>query len=136
MMMRGSCQCGTVRYAITGTFATVGHCHCSMCRKAHGAAFATWGILGDPQQFRWTAGTESVERYPSSPGRERCFCRKCGSPLAATHDGEVSEVVLASLDDDPGVRPSTHIFVGSRAPWHDIADALPQHEEWPPGMKP
>jgi hypothetical protein len=34
---------------------------------------------------------------------------------------------LGTLDDDPGVRPSLHLFVGSKAPWHDIADALPQH---------
>lgn len=65
MTMTGSCLCGTERYAITGAFATAGHCHCSMCRKAHGAAFATWGILGDPQQFRWIAGAESVGRYPA-----------------------------------------------------------------------
>jgi hypothetical protein len=136
MTMKGSCLCGTVRYEITGAFAVIGHCHCSICRKAHGAAFATWGILGDPQQFRWTSGAEFVERYRSSPARQRCFCRKCGSPLAASHDGEVSEVVLGNIDGDPGGRPTEHIFTGSKAPWHEITDALPQHKEWPPGMKP
>jgi hypothetical protein len=77
-----------------------------------------------------------VERYESSPGRERCFCRKCGSPLVSTDRGNVTEVVLGTVDGDPGVRPGEHIFVRSKAPWYEIADALPRFEAWPPGMKP
>ena len=50
------------------------------------------------------------------------------------HDGKVSEVTLGTVDGDPGARPSAHIFVGSKAPWHDITDTLPQHPEWPPGF--
>lgn len=135
MAIRGSCLCGAVRYEIAGSFAMAGHCHCSMCRKAHGAAFATWAMI-NPDQFQWTSGAELLEAYQSSPGRERCFCRTCGAPLVATHAGMVTEVVLGSIDGDPEVRPSEHIFVGSKAPWYDIADALPQHDEWPPGFEP
>src|SRR3712207_3652800 len=72
MAIVGSCLCGSVRYEITGSLKVVGHCHCPMCRKSNGAAFATWGIL-DPEQFRWTSGVEFVQGYESSPGRERCF---------------------------------------------------------------
>lgn len=135
MAIRGSCLCGTVRYEISGSFAGAGHCHCSMCRKSHGAAFATWAFV-NPDQFRWTAGGESVAGYKSSPGRERCFCKRCGSPLVATHSGKVTEVVLGTVDGDPGVRPREHIFVGSKAPWYEITDGLPQYREWPPGMEP
>lgn len=135
MAIRGSCLCKTVTYEITGAFQVIGNCHCSRCRKSHGAAFATWGILA-PGQFRWTSGEESVERYESSPGKERCFCRRCGSPLACAHGAEVTEVVLGTVDGDPGGRPAEHIFVGSKASWHEITDALPQHEEWPPGLEP
>lgn len=134
MTITGSCLCGTVRYAITGAFHAAGHCHCSMCRKSHGAAFASWAMI-DPAQFRWTSGVEQLERYESSPAHERCFCRKCGSPLVAMRSGEVSEVVMGSVDGDPGLRPHEHIFVASKAPWHDITDALPQYEAWPPGMQ-
>lgn len=134
MGIRGSCLCGAVSYEVAGAFQFIGHCHCSMCRKSHGAAFATWGMVS-PDQFRWTSGAEFVEGYPSSPGRERCFCRKCGSPLASTHDGKVTEVAVGTVDGDPGARPREHIFVGSRAPWYEIADALPQHPRWPPGME-
>lgn len=135
MAISGSCLCGTVSYEITGSFETIGHCHCSVCRKSHGAAFTTWGII-NPNRFRWTSGVEFVEGYKSSPGRERCFCKKCGSPLVATHSGKVTEVVLGTVDSDPGVRPSEHVFVGSKAPWYEIADGLPQFEKWPPGMQP
>jgi hypothetical protein len=31
--------------------------------------------------------------------------------------------------DDPGIRPSAHIFVGSKAPWFTITDDLPQYRE-------
>jgi hypothetical protein len=133
--IRGSCLCGAVIYEITGSLGATGHCHCSKCRKSHGAAFATWAIV-NPDQFRWTSGVEFVEAYESSTGRERCFYTKCGSPFVATHSGKVREVVLGTIDGDPGVRPGEHIFVGSKAPWYEIADALPQFEKWPPGMEP
>lgn len=135
MAIKGSCQCRAVSYEVTGAFSAVGHCHCSICRKSHGAAFATWGMV-DPNEFQWTSGVESISAYSSAPGRERLFCKICGSPLVATHGGKVTEVVLGTVDGDPGVRPSEHIFVGSKAAWYEITDALPQFEEWPPGMAP
>lgn len=133
MTISGSCQCGSVRYEIAGNFQAVGNCHCSICRKANGAAYVTWGII-DPAQFRWTAGQDCITSYQSSPDRYRCFCRKCGSPLASRHAEQVAEVVLGSVDGDPGARPQEHIFVNSKAIWHEISDGLPQHAEWPPGI--
>ncbi len=106
-----------------------------MCRKSHGAAFATWASV-NPDRFRWTSGVGFVEGYESSPGKERCFCKKCSSPLVITDSGKTTEVVLGTVDGDPGVRPGEHIFVGSKAPWYEIADALPQFEGWPSGMEP
>lgn len=132
-MIRGGCLCGAVRYEIGGAFLMAGHCHCSMCRKAHGAAFATWAFF-EPGQFRWTSGEEFLTAHASSANTERCFCKVCGSPLVATHGGVVGEVVLGSVDGDPGVRPAEHIFVGSKAPWFEITDQLPRHEAWPPGF--
>jgi len=132
--MSGSCLCGAVRYAVSGAFEFLGNCHCSMCRKSHGAAFATWGIIS-PDQFAWTLGEEFVQRYESSAGTQRCFCRKCGSPLVSLHEGAVGEVVIGTLDSDPGARPREHIFVGSRAPWYELTDELPRFEAWPPGME-
>ena len=135
MMLSGSCLCGAVRYQIAGPLKMAGHCHCSICRKAHGAAFATWTMVRT-DQFEWLAGEEYLHAYSSSPDRQRLFCGECGTPIAATHNGHIGEVVLASLDDEPGIRPREHIFVGSRACWHEITDALPQFVQWPPGLEP
>ncbi len=135
MMITGSCLCGAVRYEIDGEFELIGHCHCSICRKSNGAAFATWGIV-DPAQFRWTSGAAQIRWYQSSPRTSRGFCSTCGAALASAHDGKVGEVVLATVDGDPGKRPREHIFVESKAVWHEITDDLPQHAAWPPDLSP
>jgi len=134
-MIKGGCLCGAVRYEITGALGVTGHCHCSTCRRSHGAAFATWATV-EPVQFRWTSGADEITEFDSSPGLKRCFCRRCGSPLAITESDGVHGIVLGTVDGDPGVRPLAHMFVGSKAPWHEIADDLPQFDEWPPGMEP
>ena len=67
--------------------------------------------------------------YESSPGIGWCFCRRCGSSLAASDCGAVTSVTLGTVDGDPGVRPEKHIFVGSKAPWYEITDGLPQFSE-------
>jgi hypothetical protein len=79
-MIRGSCLCGGVRYEITGALRGALNCHCSMCRKAHGAAFRSRASVR-ASDFRWTQGAELVTFYESSPGTHRGFCRVCGSPL-------------------------------------------------------
>jgi hypothetical protein len=135
LAITGSCLCKSINYEITGAVGVMGNCHCSICRKSHGAAFVTWVVLS-PEQFRWTSGKEFVQGYDSSPGIQRCFCGKCGTTLATSHNGDISEVAAGTIDGDPGVRPGAHIFVGSKAPWYDITDELPQFAEWPPGMEP
>jgi hypothetical protein len=74
-----------------------------------------------------------VRSYRSSPEVERSFCATCGSSLTFRSDFAKGAlfVALGTLDDDPGLRPQAHLFVGSKASWHDILDALPQHETYP-----
>ncbi|HEX9773463.1 MAG TPA: GFA family protein [Steroidobacteraceae bacterium] len=127
-MIRGSCLCGKIRYQIDGTLGPAGHCHCSMCRKAHGAAFGTYSRVRW-RDFRFTSGEDQVRRYASSPGIARSFCGSCGSTLQYLTEStsESFALALGTLDDDPGVRPVSHIFVGSKAPWFEITDTLPQY---------
>ncbi len=130
-MLRGSCLCAKIHYEIDGVVSEMTNCHCGMCRKAHGAAFATF-LMPGPGGFRWTQGEELVERYASSKELERLFCRVCGSSLAVTEPASGGVYVAAgTLDGDPGVRAGSHIFVGSKAPWHEILDELPRSEEYP-----
>ncbi len=131
-MIRGSCLCGRVRYELDGAPRFINHCHCAMCRKAHGAAFGSF-LHADGTRFRWVAGEENVTRYPSSPGNVRAFCATCGSNVPVLEDAGAHVIVPAgTLDDDPLVRPVVHIHVGSRAPWHTISDGLPQFAAFPP----
>jgi len=120
-VLRGSCLCSKIHYEIAGPVRDMTSCHCGMCRKVHGAAFATV-VTANGTDFRWTKGEELIGTYSSSDELNRLFCRVCGSSLVVTEPktGEVF-VTAGTLDDDPGIRLESHIFVGSKAPWLDIA---------------
>jgi hypothetical protein len=135
-MISGSCLCGGVRYAVNGEFSEALNCHCRMCQKMHGAAFGTYGEARR-DEFQWTSGDHLVAVFASSEGVERRFCSACGSTLQFQFDLEpdLCYVSLGTVDGDPGVRPRGHIFVGSKAPWHALADDLPQYDKWTDGFK-
>jgi hypothetical protein len=133
-MIEGTCLCGTLRYEIDGPLSSMMHCHCSMCRKQHGAAFATY-VVAPVAGFRWIAGEDEVVRYQSSAQGTRAFCRRCGSVAPSTLPS--MGIVFApagNLRGELGRHPEGHMFVGSKAPWHAITDHLPQHEVYPPGF--
>lgn len=126
-MLSGSCLCGGVRYAVAGPLTGALNCHCSMCRKAHGAAFRSRARVR-AEDFRWLAGEELMTWYESSPGTHRGFCRVCGSKLLSRFDRDPScyGLPLGALDVDPGVKPAMHVFAAHKAPWFEIADDLPR----------
>ena len=129
-MTTGSCLCGEVRWRVSGPIEQVKHCHCSMCRKLHGAPFATYGRVR-AADFELETGADQCVEYASSPGDTRAFCRQCGS-VVPTVGGEQVSLALGSLDDAADVHPEAHIFAASAAPWFPIEDELPQHATWPP----
>ena len=132
----GSCFCGAVAFEIDLPTLFCGHCHCSMCRKANGAPFEI-GAPVPSANFKFITGGDLIDVYESSPGTRRAFCRVCGSRAPSeSGDGEFYFVPVGLLDDDPGVKPALHMFVGSKAPWWEITDNLPQFEEWVPGYGP
>ncbi|HZF25833.1 MAG TPA: GFA family protein [Steroidobacteraceae bacterium] len=112
----------------------MGHCHCSMCRKHHGALFVTF-VAAPIGNFRWLAGQQGIGSYESSPGGSRSFCLVCGSvaPLLLAQLNMVF-IPAGNLQGDLGIKPDNHIFVGSKAPWYEITDGLPQYEQFPPGF--
>ncbi len=131
-MLNGSCLCGAVRYRVDGIIDEASHCHCSQCRKAHGAAFGSYGHVRH-RDFTLLGGADAIARYQASAHATRTFCRHCGSTLQwiPTRDAGHFALALGTLDDDPGARPARHIFVGSKAPWYTITDDLPQFAEDP-----
>ncbi len=130
--LHGSCLCGAMRFEVTGPLQMMMHCHCSRCRKFHGAPFATFGVAA-AEHLRWVAGREDVVTFAAPPGGPRHFCRHCGSPAPnAQPEMGMAFIPVGLLQDDPGMRPQSHLFANSKAPWHVIADELPQHASYPP----
>lgn len=132
--LRASCLCRGVVFVIDGPVKDLLYCHCSMCRKVHGTAFRARGRVRT-EDIRWLQGEALVRFYESSPGEHRGFCPVCGSNIFTRFTARPQEVGLSLgiLDDDPGSRPMCHVFVGSKAPWHQITDDLPRYDGFPPG---
>jgi hypothetical protein len=126
-MLTGSCLCGGVRYEINGELSAVTNCHCSLCRKMSGSAFSS-GASIPASSFRFVSGEELLKQWESSPGYDRIFCGRCGSPLIKrkAKDPESIRLRVGTLDSDPGVTMSRHMHVSSKAPWVEIKDGLPQ----------
>jgi hypothetical protein len=128
--VQGSCLCGAVAYELELPLREMRHCHCSRCRKARSAAHAT-NVVAREEAFRWLRAEELVRSYrlPEAKFFTNCFCSACGGKVPRVDPSRAFAIVPAgSLDQDPGARPQMHIFVGSKAPWHEIGDALPRHE--------
>jgi hypothetical protein len=141
-VLHGSCLCGGVKFEITGPLSRPLNCHCSICRKAQGAAFRP-RVRVRRDDVQWIQGEELIRYFESTPGYFRGFCSVCGSPIAnkagpdwpfaSAYPETMHEmgIALGTLEGDPGVRPERHIFVGSKAPWFEITDDLPRHEGLP-----
>ena len=133
--IRGSCLCERVAFEAAPPFGPMTNCHCSRCRKMVSAAYAT--DFGAPiAGFHWLRGREHVRDFalPDPRWFMTSFCEVCGSvlPHVARNDPNSVLIQVGALDDDPGIRPVLHLFVGSKAAWEAITDALPQHDEYPP----
>ncbi len=131
-MLKGSCLCGGVQLEVDRLCESLDYCHCSMCRRAHGSAFAAWVVV-DAADFRFTAGEELVKAFRSSQQVDRTFCSVCGSrlqfiDLRNPNPFGLSAGVLASDLQCATVR---HIFVESKAPWFEITDEHARYRRWP-----
>ena len=127
---RGSCLCGKIRFEVDTFETRTGNCHCSMCRKFHGAAYATLAET-TRDRFRWLAGEGALTAYTAGNGTTRRFCSNCGSSLtffSPRADSDLVEIALGCFDDEVPVRPDAHIFVASGAAWAQPDDGLPQYE--------
>ncbi|MBI2738839.1 MAG: GFA family protein [Rhodospirillales bacterium] len=129
-MLAGKCFCGAVHYAVADSFAYAMNCHCSNCRRTTGSAFKPFaGIERD--KLAVTQGQDTLLIYGDDEANDT-HCRVCGSLLfSVVREGAFVHVAMGTLVDDPSIRPSRHIFVGSKAPWFTITDDLPQFQEYP-----
>ncbi|WP_180899996.1 GFA family protein [Martelella soudanensis] len=127
--LEGGCQCGALRYRVSGMPLTFYLCHCRNCQRQSGSAFGESLMLrcedltiDGAQEVRWTAGGSGV------PVRQT-FCGRCGGRLS--HQREKSPVLVVkpgTLDDPSWLVPVAEIFTASRQPW---LPALPGAAQYP-----
>ena len=128
-MIEGYCECRRVRFEVDGEINDFSHCHCSQCRRLHGAAYATFaGVSSD--QFRYVSGERDTSEYASSDSHKRVFCANCGSNIMVSLADEPDTLYLSMsmIEGDPPLPQGYHIYVGSKAPWHEISDDLKQYD--------
>jgi hypothetical protein len=125
--LSGGCFCSAVRYTVADEFAYALNCHCSNCRRTTGSAFKPFA--GIPRhQLSLAQGLDDLMIHGDDKAHD-AHCRRCGSLLySVVRDGAWVHVAMGTLADDPSIRPTAHIFVGSKAPWFEITDALPQYQ--------
>ena len=125
---RGRCQCRALEYEFEGKPKWVMHCHCESCRRATSSPVATY-VGVHIEQFRYLKGDPAI--YESSPGVQRYFCPKCGSPMAYAGARWPKEVHLfiGTLEDPTKFPPTGHANVGEQVAWFDVHDDLPRFEK-------
>ena len=129
-MTRASCLCGGVQINAKLQPNTASHCHCSMCRKQHGAAFGSY-INVAVDDLHYEQGEELLVSYRSSDIASRVFCGRCGSTLLfVDHERpEILGLALGVLDEEPGSAPVQHIFYSDRPAWSGpYDDGLPKYD--------
>jgi hypothetical protein len=120
--LTGHCVCQAVAFRVAAPVRDVHHCHCAMCRRATGAAFATL-VWVQRDAVAWS-GTPA--RYRSSGIATRSFCPDCGTSISLEYDGSDQIALLIGAFDAPAeLKPSHHYGIESRLPWADIGVALP-----------
>ena len=126
--LTGACECGAVSYEVADAFLYAANCHCSRCRAATGTAFKAFAGI-EREKLAITTGPDKL-LIVGEENANHTRCGVCGSLLfSVVRDGAFVHVAMGSLVDAPSIRPTEHIYVGSKAPWFEITDALPQHEE-------
>jgi hypothetical protein len=129
-ILSGKCLCGMVHYEVEDRFRYSLNCHCSNCRRTTGSAFKPFAGI-ERGKLRITGGADHLLIFGDESAHD-AHCGKCGSLLySLVRQAAFVHVTLGTLVDSPSLRPTAHIFVGSKAPWYTITDDLPQYEELP-----
>jgi hypothetical protein len=127
-VLAGKCECDAVRYRVADEFLYAANCHCSQCRASTGAAFKPFAGI-EREKLEIADGADKL-LIVGEEDANHTRCASCGSLLySVVRDGRYVHVALGSLVDAPAIRPTHHIFVGSKAPWFTITDDLPQFDE-------
>ena len=127
----GGCQCGAIRYQITGKPIMAAICHCSMCRRANAAPVVAWAMF---EQSQVSFTNARPKTYVSSSEAERGFCSTCGTQISFTAEyiPGLIDITVGSLDEPDSITPELHYWHSNHLAWVAFADELPRHPEFPP----
>jgi hypothetical protein len=127
--LEGGCQCGAIRYRVSGEPLLAAIRHCTMCRRANAAPAVAWARF-QQAQVAILAGAPTI--YAFSPGARRGFCAGCGTQISFTADyiPSLADLTVGSLDQPERIAPALHYW--ERLPWLHLTDDLPKHPESPP----
>jgi hypothetical protein len=123
--IKGSCLCGAIEFSANLPSKWCAHCHCSMCRKHHGAGYVTW-VGFEQDQVTFLRGEDQIGWYMSSPGAQRGFCRKCGSSMFFRSERWAGElhIVLGCINDTIDRQPEANVFFDKHVDWMPVDKTL------------
>ncbi len=128
--VKGECLCGAVKFEIYLPTKWCAHCHCTLCRRSHGAAFVTWfGV--DDDQFKLIRGEEKLKWFHSSKESKRGFCSHCGSHIlfrSVKWLGEI-HITLSNMTGAIDRQPQAHAFFDTHVSWLEFEDKLPRYND-------
>lgn len=135
-MYQGSCLCGKVNIELNGSISDIIHCHCSLCRKSSGTAYATNGFI-NRNELVILDKENQLSFFEFKPRKRRYFCRNCGSPIFSENQAnpEKLRIRLGIFDSDISEKPGSHNFVSSKANWDDLDDKLPRYDSYEPSRQ-
>jgi len=125
--VHGGCFCGTVRFSANLPSKWCAHCHCSMCRKTHGAGYVTWAGF-DESQVKVSTGEDKVSWFDSSEEAQRGFCSNCGSSMFFRSQRWAGElhIALGCINDKIDRQPQANVFFDQHVGWMPIDSTLKQ----------
>ena len=128
----GSCLCGSSKYTVNGEITDSSYCHCSICRRLSGAAYAAYGSTLK-SNFVWDCDISTISNFQQTQDATRWFCNICGSPLMTEHISEPENcfITLGTLDKHDPINIEYHQFTESAADWEKINDDLQKYPAWP-----
>lgn len=127
-MVKASCLCGAVAFDVAGSLRPVLACHCGQCRKTSGHIWAATSVPDEAITFQ---ARDGLEWYRASDTARRGFCTVCGSTLFWKPDDQPRTAIAAgAFPDGTGLKLSRHVFVRDKGDYYDIADGLPQFQQF------
>jgi hypothetical protein len=131
MTITGGCQCGAVRYELSGPPDRVSICHCRDCQLSSGAPMVAWAAM-PATRFRVTQGAPAV--INSSGESFRYFCGRCGTGLYYVNETflpGIIDVQSMTLDDPSAFPPSAQVQTAEQPAWATAIHALPAFRRYP-----